>query len=271
MNHNIIIAGVAGSRVKRLQSVFVEIGCEFDPWVFTVFAGSDSKEDGLRKVQVEALLDKVVSQGGATVVGVASGTAADRELLAIEPMIRPFFRYRRIDACHLKLAYSAPSLADFKRFLADVLEEECFWQEHIKPKDQYSPLILPEMFLSKKHHGLWRMAESYNGLDNLKGVKKSLARFSDDHSRQARSNNYPVWVDSKERAWDVRGPRHGKATFPETWKYSHQLIEGLHFDVSSVNQRSFEFVDRYKKTHFKKNGPTEYLNVTPFGAVRGKK
>lgn len=265
MSFNILLVGVPRSVVKRVRAALQGVQADITPWTITLIPSVDPNNGGLAQSQVSSVLDKAAEFDGAVIFGVPGSQA--RNFGSIEQQIRPYFRYRRFPMEDLGLSLSEPAV--FRGILSRIIEEENYWLERIKPKDSYSPLILPSLFCSKHYSGIWRLAESYNDLPNLREAEKLLAGFLDRHKKKVMDKKHLTWVDSNECAWDDRGPRHGNAKFPETWKYSHRILEGLHFDVSHAKAQVFEYVDCHGIKHRVKKGPREYLNITPYGAVRG--
>lgn len=265
MSFHILLAGIRSAVLKRARSSLEKIRPESSPWTISLIPSVDSKNGGLVINQVPALLEMAASSEGAVIVGVPG--VQPRELQAVEKAIRPYFRYRRIEQNDLNLLINGDSA--FREVFDQIIREETYWVNNVKPKDSYSPLMLPELFNSKHYSGIWRLAGSYNDLPNLMTAEKLVTGFVNSHKKKGGSRGGMVWMDSNDWAWDDRGPKHGQAKFPETWKYSLKLLEGLHFDVSHSKELGFEFTDREGTKHRVKRGPREYLNITPYGAVRG--
>ena len=188
---------------------------------------------------------------------------------AVANNVRTYFRFRWLD--NNLLAYITSDVVRFIQELNDVLDEEEFWAENIKPKGLTDPLILPQgsFRVLGSHARLWERSEAYGNRQIAAAFARSREMFADTyHQRSMGENNKHVqwWTDEDRLAFKHRGEKHGLAPFPRSWKYSVKLIDGFHYDIGSVDVTHFSVRDREGRIH--RRGKGEHVNLDPHGVVR---
>jgi len=233
------------------------------------FAESPEKDPQISLREVKRALTLASEHSDAHILGFS--TQQNRQVLSNQ--IRPYFRFRWFDHGLLRFLGS-PDPSPFVNQLASDLAEESSWSDRVKPSALNSPLLLPECAFEvfDKHCDLWRLACSYGDTNNINGAEKAIHTFRNFYRRgiEFKGVRQHKWIDRQDRIFDEAGERHGIAPFPRGWKYSYQIEDGFHFDVTSSTGRSF-FVSDADGARIRARirvGGCPYLNMDPHGCVR---
>jgi hypothetical protein len=259
-----ILAGIPVGYVVTARSALSKVAYLHSTWSIK-FVPSSRKEPEVSEKLVQQALGLAAQSAEAHVIGFS----AQRSRQDISDRIKSFFRFRWFDHSLLRyLGSSDPS--EFVRGITSVLEEESEWAKCVKPKDTSSPLLLPESsFVPERAQlNLWRHAYAYGDAGNIIGAEKAIKSFEKSHNRKVNSGSFRSykWIDRKDRVFDQDGPRHGVAPFPRGWKYSYQIEEGFHFDVTHLEGHEFVLIDANGRENLVKRA--SYLNLDPHGYVR---
>lgn len=235
---------------------------QLNGWSCELFQGKKHNESWIGLDQVESICRLAEKHNGAHIFAVSS----DRNRNLVEDRIRPYFRFRWLDAWLIGetgRGHYEPLVEELQK----ATQEDNFWLENIKPSDSASPLILPEIFNPKRDlANIWRLSQSYNNEGHLQAAAGLIGRFTREHRHRIDGFSNTPWLDEESWIWDDGGKRHGTAIFPEDWKYSLRLPDCFHFDVSPHRKKKTFFKDIHGKQH---TLPKGYLNVTAHGEVRG--
>lgn len=180
--------------------------------------------------------------------------------------LRPSFRFRWLDNLHLRTVWS--DAVAFNSWLDGVLEEERQWSELLQPTAIQSGLLLPECsFTPRSRADVWSLAEEAASHDQIIGAHRVLEAFENAHWH-ATQDPRSSWVDAVRLVFRPASPRefHGVAPFPRCWKYSFRLPDGFHYDITHVEDRSFQVRDRMATDHPASKGG--HVNLDPHGVVR---
>lgn len=188
-----------------------------------------------------------------------------REQDRIRSFVLPYFRFRWLQN---SLLSSLPAnIGDFVTRLSDVLLEEERWASAVRPSDERSPLLLPESSFAAASivRTAWTVAASASSQEEIEKAARAVEEFQRWHWRRYGAGRR-AWLDIGGRVFDDTGARHGRAPFPRSWKYSYQVSDGFHYDVTSGDGREFHLLDRYGQRH--RVLTAGHINVDPHGYVR---
>lgn len=231
-------------------------------WDYRTFPSEKRDLTTIGQKQIDTLCKLAASNGGAHIFGVSK----ERDRERIEDQIRPYFRFRWVEPA-VVLQTGGGNHAPLLDALEVATAEENYWVANIKPISVSTPLILPDIFNAIRDlEEVWRLSESYNNLGHLEAAANLIARFPKEHRRKIDEVKGTPWLASNSLIWDDGGPRHGTPPFPKNWKYSFEIDQGFHFDVSAHSGKKASFKDSLGKSHAMPKG---YLNVTAHGEVRG--
>lgn len=164
----------------------------FNGWSGVAFTGHQHSSHDIGMQQVDELRRLAVEHDGAHIFG----ASVQKTRSQIEDAIKPYFRFRWIDANtvgYVGGGNEAPLIAA----LAAATTEENYWLGNVKPKDSASPLILPEIFCAKKNlSGLWRLANSYNNQGHLKAAAGLIEKFTEYHRQRTDGFKNTPWRDN---------------------------------------------------------------------------
>ena len=257
-----ILAGFQRSLRSHLEKAVKAGAGRFGDWTPVLMQGDEDKRSSITRKFARKIIEKAAAHDGAHVFGVES---RDPDFVDV---IRENFRFRRVTAA----AVGKTGAGDFEPLIQELLAafvEEQYWIDNIKPQDYGSPLILPRIFHAQANlAAMWDQAESYNNMPNLEAAAQLVKSFAGAHRQKVEGFKKNPWVCKRDWVWQDDGDRHGTPVFPDDWKYSYQLDDGFHYDVSSKNKTKTSFSDRAGKGH---PLPKGYLNVTAQGWVRGDK
>jgi hypothetical protein len=259
-----IVAGLPSDIDRRVQAALKKSSALSPKWTVT-WIRSHSRLQGLVPSQIEMVRSKAADVGGAHLLVFRGRDRSEEDLIATE--VGPYFRVRWLDHTWPKLIPH-----DLPRFFAninDVLAEELTWRELVKPQDESCCLLLPQraFVAAAEVQHVWHAATE-PGTERIKLAAKAAEKFGlrhwmAHHNQRHASRN---WIDNYDRVFDHRGPRHGAAPFPRSWKYSFEIASGFHFDVTSRTSRAFH-VYAHDGTRHGAAG-TDHVNIDPHGVVR---
>ncbi len=277
-----IIAGLPRSVAKRVEALLrsdVSSGLvNKSPrtlrsgWEIQFF-NSDNHEIGIHRRQVPYLANFVAEHGGGPVLGISTLAKLDRHY--VRDAIRPYFRFLWLRNEMLSLISGMRD--EFLMRLNHSLFSEEVWLERIKPKNTSSPLLLLEFcFVSSHPHSqLWNQALEYGDPERTVATEQAISEFTVayeairkgfvDAHRTAATGQPARWIDLKQKLFDGNGARHGGAPFPRRWKYSFELPNGFHWDVTTADGSKFALLDSTGTLY---NIPTgKHCNVDSHGYV----
>jgi hypothetical protein len=191
--------------------------------------------------------------------------AEDQE--RIVAALRPSFRFRWLDNSYLRKVWG--NTDEFCAWLEGVLEEERLWGELVQPRAVQSGLLLPECsFTPRSRPDVWGLAAEAASEAQILGASRILQNFEDAHWH-ATQDPRSSWVDALRLVFRPASPReyHGIAPFPRCWKYSYQIPDGFHYDVTHVEARPFQVADLTATTHAAVRGG--HVNIDAHGVVLG--
>lgn len=231
------------------------------------FVNTSQKKPSLSEADVQRVCREASKSTESHVVGVSVIAGDSRKQVA--QRIRPFFRFRWFDNNCLHMIYN--SNPDIMKILSDVIREETYWGQHVKPKNHHHALLLPKgSFNDHRFQELWEACEAYGDMGLMKGAARKINLFTNKYLGHTKtSERYPerrCWKDSNSLLFDQNGPRHGKAPDWFQWKYSLRLLDGFHYDVSHESQQAFQVKDANGILHRVARG--KHINLDPHGRVR---
>jgi len=241
-----------------------------DGWNSCLLHSRLQNQSILEPLLVDEVFKEASKLGGAHVFGVS----IDRKRAEVERQIKPYFRFRWIDAEVIAMTGQG-KLEPLIAALASAIVEDQVWIECVKPKDTASPLILPGKIFGTKgeFRDLWKRCESYGDEGAIRAAGKLIHKFTTVYRKriQSTANEKTPWLDDDDWVWKDDGEAHGVAPFPKNWKYSWAVPEKFHFDVMPKNPRvKTHFTDIHGNNH-KLPKDSKYMNVTVHGEVRGYK
>lgn len=257
-----ILAGLQRSLVRQVKKELLTHKGRFGNWTPLLIPSYRNNQAGFNRELVQEVCNRASEHEGAPIFALSD----DRDRHVAENALKPYFRFRWLETRTVRqvgIGNSEPLVAHLERAIV----EETLWEQTIKPIHWSSPLILPTVFHPiRELADIWRLANSYNDVENTKAAQRMIARFKREHRRKIDDYSGSPWVDVGHWIWDDAGARHGEAEFPTNWKYSYRLPHGFHFDVQSEGNLNTVFSDVNGARHTLKKG---YLNVTAHGLVRG--
>ena len=256
-----IIAGLPPEIDRRVQSALKQrTGFAVD-WEL-LWMRSKGKIPGLAPSQLEEARQMASDRRGAHLLIFRGRQKSEQELVFTE--ITPYFRVRWIDEVLLKLV--PHSMDQFFQTINDVLAEEIEWINTVKPRDEASCLLLPECAFAANSavQHLWTAATEA-GIERIRLAARVIERFGIVHWLSSK-NGVRRWIDAGSRVFDHRGPRHGVAPLPRSWKFSYCVSDGFHYDVTSRDSRAFHLNDQSSGRHTAR--ANEHINIDPHGYVR---
>jgi len=257
-----IIAGLPPDSYRRVQAFLRQQEVFPETWR-VIWIRSKGRVPGLAPSQLENVRQTAAAQSGGAQLLIFRGEL-DQELKA---EILPYFRLRWLE--HTMLKSIPHQMSDFFQAINAVLNEELRWIELVKPRDESCCLLLPECaFLAESNvRHVWEAA-TQPGIERINLAATASERFKTEHwlSDTRRKNSHRAWIDTRGRIFDHRGPRHGTAPFPRSWKFSYQVVQGFHYDVQSKDSRPFNVVaadgNRYAASG------SGHINIDTHGYVR---
>ena len=236
-----ILLGIPARYIKTARSAVENRSNVFDPWRIK-FVESPEKEPQISPREVKRALALASEHSDAHILGFS----AQQNRQDSANQIRSYFRFRWFDHGLLRFLGS-PDPSPFVNQLAADLAEEAAWSDRVKPSALDSPLLLPECSFEVvgRHRDLWRHACSYGDPGNIEGAEKAVHAFWNFYRRRIdfEGAKQSKWIDRGDRIFDEDGERHGIAPFPRGWKYSYQIEDGFHFDVTCSTRRAFFVLD----------------------------
>ena len=179
--------------------------------------------------------------------------------------IVPAFRFRWLPGEWLSLPYPTP--IEFISRVNELLIDEEDWRARVQPKDQTSPLLLPQMTFSTALSDIWDMAARYGAGNNL-GCENRLQAFHQRHWKQHANGHYArksYWTDDHLRVFDHTGAAHAAAPLERSWKFSYRIPEGFHYDLRQAQGRKFIARGAISERQVENDG---YINIDPYGYFR---
>ncbi len=255
-----IVAGLPPEIERRIRAALRE-GPSFQGWSVVWFR-SKSRIPGLAPSQLPAIKEAASTTGGAHIL-VFRGRESREKALVTED-VAPYFRLRWLDPTLLRLIPNAVN--EFVKTLAKVLEEELEWNLTVKPQDESCCLLLPEcaFVASVRVRHVWTAAGEA-GIERIRSAARVAKEFRSVHWL-ANKDGKRAWIDIEHKVFDHLGARRGRdAPFPRSWKLSHPLPPGFHFDITSKDSRPFAVGAADGRRH--NILPLDHLNMDPHGYV----
>ncbi|GAB0057574.1 hypothetical protein SIID45300_01905 [Candidatus Magnetaquicoccaceae bacterium FCR-1] len=261
----LILAGLSHSLVVRVKAALQKFQTSHPlPLGWNIkFAYIDEKKL-LFSEKVVKLACKTASEStDSHIVGIRNAEGNSNEIA--RQFIKPFFRFRWFEGKHLPLIYH-PDQELINR-LSEIIQEEEYWRNNIKPDDIYHPLLLPkDIFNSQcKCQNLWEICDTYGDFNNLHDANRKIKIFTTTY-QHTMVHGGRGWKDTTKLLFDPNGARHGDAPDFHRWKYSFQLPEGFHYDVNHEREQAFHVRDAKGVTRSATQGG--HLNIDPHGHVR---
>lgn len=260
--HAAIVAGLPINYEKRVAA-FVRRARPLPPSWKVDWVRARATQVGLSPAQLPAVRHLAMERG-AHILAFSMQKSEDQRRL--KEYLAPFFRFRWMSGSLLRLVHG--DLNSFFTELGQVLDEEETWARSIKPTQSSSPLLLPECSfkVERGFRSPWELGSDYGGIERIHSAFEGLLRFEIGH-QLARPGHARCWVDRKRRIFDHSGPRHGiPDSLERQWRFSYQLEEGFHYDVTSQTEREFDLEDETGRLHHVPKG--KHINQTPHGSVR---
>lgn len=264
-----IIAGLPPDSDHQIRSALLKQQAAFPAIWQVIRIRSKGLIPGIAPSQLEILRQTASQFGGAHLLifrGRERGREKrDEDMVVAE--VAPYFRVRWLD--HTLLRLIPRSMGRFFEAINGILDEELTWSETVKPRDTSCCLLLPECAFSAdpgvRH--LWTAATE-PGIECIMLAARAIERFRRIHwVRNTGGARGPApwnWVDDGGRVFDHRVARHyPRAPFPRSWKFSHQVEAGFHYDVKSRDSRAFHVVASDGSRHDASG--TGHINIDPHG------
>lgn len=255
----LILAGIPRGAYQRLKGKQLAI----PSWNFLIRPSKDHEKAELRADDPEEILAKTVQSPEGGHVLAFSQVSGRQKDLAHE--IRRHLRFRWLNNEYLKLLY-----ANFDQFMSVIKQEAIFemeWRKSLRPKDQWSPLLLPQSVFTSKIGGmLWDEAAavgptSIGATREIDRVRRFADCFVEAHKQHGE------WLDAKDLKFKI-GERHAHP--PEEvwmWKFSWRVQDGFHYDVTHARGHGFNVTDSWDSTrHSIRNN--WYINIDCHGRCR---
>ena len=258
-----ILAGFPRALNTNLREALSLNQARLNAWTWELVPGCGNRASLIDANQAAELCALSSQLGGAPIFGVSEDSGRGEVASCIEK----YFRFRWILANHINLVARKNYEGLITALVLATLEED-YWNEHVRPSNFSSPLMLPEQFsVANELQDTWRLSRSYNNIGHLHAATKKIARFNRDYRKKVDGSNTTPWVDRARWVWEDNGARHGAAAFPEDWKYSFRIPDGHHFDVTAPKAGNPKYLDATGKYH----SPNRmgYWNVTAHGNLRG--
>jgi hypothetical protein len=257
----VIIAGLPIDADRRVRSTLKQRNPLPAEWQL-IWLRSNGRVPGLTPGQLGSAWDVATTSGGAHFLIFRGRDRGDENFVIKE--IAPYFRVRWLDGILLKLI--PHRIDDWFRAIRGVLDEEIEWIETVKPQDVSCCLLLPECAFapSSAVRHVWSAATE-SGIERIRLAARAVNRFHDLHWHPTK-NGARGWIDTENRFFDHRGPLHGLAPFPRSWKYSYRVADGFHYDVTSKLSRAFHVNSADGNRHGASGAA--HINIDPHGYVR---
>lgn len=258
-----ILVGIPSTYVQRAKASIQAGHAAFRAGWSILYMATGRSRPELRASEIDRTLGEAARHDAAHVVGMSTQDSAVRAEIARK--IRPYFRFLWLP--NRLLSHFPHQVPQFIDVLNGFLEQEEIWDEHVKPQDVASPLLLPTCAFQA--HGecdhLWDAAEQFGEAGNIRAAAAVLDHFRGQHWRPTPAGPRR-WIDVARRVFNHMGARHAVAPFPLDWKYSFRLPEGFHYDVTDLEGSAFRLWDALNEQHSVDRGG--YLNIDPHGYVR---
>lgn len=255
-----IFAGINRNTTPRLRKKLEVIDQNWPDWTFQFLPCHTS--EGLTGRLVEAVSRQAADQQGAHVFGISATDDRGRDRVDVAAQLREAFRFRWMPA-NFPSIINGPDQT-FSEVMGAILGEEDYWRQHIQPASCHDALILPSHFSAQNDFkSLWRLSESFNNRPMLERAAKMLPQFNSLH--RVVKGNAKAWKDTHDFLWDDYGAHHGNPKFPHDWKYSYQLADRFHFDLTHKHEKKFNYLCPVGNSHPCKAG--KHLNVNAHGFV----
>jgi hypothetical protein len=258
-----IIAGVPPDADRQIHAALSKgLGSISASWSLT-WIRSKGPAPGLSPSQIQVVTEAAARAGGAHLIVIRNRDGREEQVIKAE--LTPYFRFRWLEHSLLKLI--PHSFDKLFESINATLDEELKWAETVKPGDESCCLLLPECAFSPEAHAkhIWTAA-SESGSERIALAARAVQRFGTAHWLSGKKDGSRAWIDTYSRVFDHRGPRHGTPPFPRGWKFSFQVVNGFHYDVTSRDSRKFHVLAIDGTSHNRKG--TEHVNIDPHGYVR---
>ncbi len=223
---------------------------------------SNGRMPGLAPSQLQAAKETASYSGGAHLLIFHGREKSEEDMITAD--VVPYFRLRWLDRTLVKLI--PHQIDDLFEAINSILCEELEWTETVRPRDLSCCLLLPECAFSAaptvRH--IWTAATEA-GIERIKLAARASERFGNLHWLP-RKNSARGWIDTDGRIFDHRGALHGIAPFPWSWKFSYQMVDGFHYDVTSRDSRIFKISGADGSRH--PALASGHINIDPHGHVR---
>jgi hypothetical protein len=263
----LVVAGLMPSLSKRLR-VELKNGLPLrQGWEIETLDSKDQRRHSITAEQAVEAMRVASKSENAHILGVSNEAGPGRQ--TVGSSIRQYFRFRWLD--NRLLPTLTPDAQAFVEHLNNVLAEEEFWAEHIKPDGPYEALILPKACFRVRapHVNLWGECEAYGNQQIAAAFAQHLDAFRNAYSKRSMGENNKFvhwWTDEDDLAYQHRGAPHGLAPFPRCWKYSLKLMDGFHYDINHARSLPFRVTDANGGVHRRESG--KHVNLDPHGYVR---
>ena len=150
----------------------------------------------------------------------------------------------------------------YTQMIENHLDFERKWRNELRPQGVDAAGILPEKsFSPKKYKDMWsRMRSVRLNKDDVERVSTLVRGFRETHYFKGR------WEDSRGLRFKVATDRHGLNPPCGSFKFTFQLPDGFHYDVSGESaRRGFTIEDSEGQLRQFRH----YTNIDPHGSIRG--
>lgn len=254
----LLIAGIPQKVYQRAKRFEFEV----EDWDVQILPSSNKDRPEWTGPFAERVLSLIFdSTGGGHVLGF--GEEGKKEPWTSR--LRQHVRFRWLNNKSLYLLTSDPN--GFESLLRTEAEFERAWRQEILPRDERSPLLLPECTFSPAgYFQMWSKAAAIAPSAHpsgpqfgLKQVTQQVAGFRDMH--RMRDN----WLDARELIFS-NDELHAIAPEQWKWKLSFRVSDGFHYNVNHLKGRSFTVCDLKGTVFRQKSG--EHINVDCHGWCR---
>lgn len=247
------------SRIKRLQF-------HIEDWKVVLIPSKQHARAEWAKNDPEEILQRAITNPeGAHVLGFSQVTGRQRDMTL---SLKRHLRFRWLSNHLLTLLHT-----NVDQFVAAIKTEAAFeaaWRKYLRPKDHWSPLLLPQaIFTAKRGTELWEQAAGVSPMPGERALREleRVARLADSFKEAHREHGY--WIDAKDLKFEI-GEHH--ASPPNElwmWKFSWRVQNGFHYDVSHMKGNEFHITDIWDETrhHIGVNG---YINIDCHGRCRSR-